>query len=259
MLRSCRYRPNPKGSTLLGSGLRTRWHSSRSDPRPYHAAASEEPQIPPQPFSVSPSHSSLSTFLQYAHSTGLSPDSTVYVGTYYEYLCALSLRRLGFSLTRTGGRSDAGIDLLGSWSLPGLTSPLKCIVQCKNLKAKAAPNLIRELEGAFVGAPTGWKGEGVVSVLCARKEATKGVRDAIRCARRGIVWCHIEEVEEGLGRVRQLFWNQRVSAEGADSVGIGVRYLPRIRGEGELEVDTEVVLTRDGEVWESSAVDEEHA
>jgi len=136
---------------------------------------------------------------------------------------------------------------------------VKCIVQCKNLKAKAGPNLIRELEGAFVGAPTRWRGEGVVGVLCAGKEATKGVRDAIRSARRGIVWCHIEEVEEGLGRVRQLFWNHRVSAQGANGVEVGVRYLPGVGEEGEVRVDTEVVLTRDGEVWESSAVNEEKA
>ena len=129
-------------------------------------------------------------------------------------------------------------------------------MQCKNLKAKAGPNLIRELEGAFVGAPTEWRNEGVVGVLCAGKEATRGVRDAIRSARRGIVWCHIEEVEEGLGRVRQLFWNQRVSAQGVGCMEVGVRYLPGVREGAGVGVDTEVVLTQDGEVWESSGMDE---
>ncbi|MCJ1250509.1 hypothetical protein MMC30_007737 [Trapelia coarctata] len=256
MLHPCRYHHSLKRSPLLGSRLCSRWHSSGSDLRPplTLSPTPQEHQVPPQPFSVSLHHSSLSTFLRYAHSIDLSPTSTTYVGTYYEYLCEISLRRLGFSLIRTGGRSDAGIDLLGSWNLPGLSSPVKCIVQCKNLKAKAGPNLIRELEGAFVGAPTGWRGERVVGVLCAGKEATKGVRDAIRSARRGIVWCHVEEVEEGLGRVRQLFWNRRVSAQGAE---VGLRYLPGIGEEGEVRVDTEVVLTKDGEVWESSVVDEE--
>lgn len=263
MLRSCRYRHSLIKSPLLGSCLRFRWYSVKSastTPPPSSATAQDHP-VSPQPSSFSPRHSSLSTFLQYARSSGLSPASTVYVGTYYEYLCALSLRRLGFSLVRTGGRSDAGIDLLGSWKLPGKSSPMKCIVQCKNLSAKAGPNLIRELEGAFVGAPLGWRSEDVVGVLCAGKEATRGVREAIRNARRGLVWCHIEEAEEGLGRVRQLFWNDRVGAQGADSVGVGVRYLlgAGTRNVEGASVEVEVVLTKDGEVWESCVADADQA
>jgi len=138
---------------------------------------------------------------------------------------------------------------------------MKCIVQCKNLKAKAGPNLIRELEGAFVGAPLDWRGEDVIGVLCAGKEATKGVKEAMRNARRGLMWCHIEEAAEGLGRVRQLFWNEKVSAQGANSVEVGVRYLPGAgtRNGGGGVVETEVVLTEDGEVWESSVADDDRA
>ncbi|MCJ1282254.1 hypothetical protein MMC26_001577 [Xylographa opegraphella] len=194
-------------------------------------------------------HDSLESFLAYAQDTKLSTSSTTYVGTYYEYLCALSLRRLGFNLTRTGGRADAGIDLLGSWQLPDSSHPLRCIVQCKKLKAKAGPNLVRELEGAFAGTPAGWRGGDVVGVLCAGREATKGVREAIRNARRGLVWCQIEDMGEGVGRVRQMLWNQRVGALGAEGVSVGVRHTLVAGDVGERGCHDEVVLMWKGEVW----------
>ncbi|MCJ1437841.1 hypothetical protein MMC27_007228 [Xylographa pallens] len=211
----------------------------------------------PQPRPVTPlpsssHHTSLESFLAYAQDAKLSTSSTTYVGTYYEYLCALSLRRLGFDLTRTGGRADAGIDLLGSWQLPDDSRPLRCLAQCKNLKAKAGPNLVRELEGAFAGAPAGWRGEDVVGVLCAGREATKGVREAIRNARRGLVWCQIEDMGAGVGRVRQMLWNQRVGALGAEGVSVGIRHtLVAGEVEGRNSYD-EVVLMWKGEVWEPS-------
>ncbi|MCJ1474453.1 hypothetical protein MMC13_003111 [Lambiella insularis] len=209
----------------------------RSREAPFHSSSSNlKNETRPWPQRKSPPpHTSLASFIAYANETHLSTSSTVYVGTYYEYLCAEALHRLGFTLTRTGGRSDAGIDLLGSWELPDLSAPLPCIVQCKNLQAKAGPNLVRELEGAFAGAPAGWRGENVVGVLCTGREATKGVQD----------------VGEGVGRVRQLLWNQKVGALGAEGVGVGIRYSSR----GDLnfevgEIDGEVVLTWKGEVWQ---------
>jgi len=50
---------------------------------------------------------------------------------------------------------------------------------------------------------------------------------------------------EGVGRVRQVLWNERVGQLGAEGVGVTVRYLDR--GEG---VESEAVLTWKGEVWE---------
>ena len=219
------------------------------------AALTTEKSGPPQARPVTPppsssQHTSLESYLAYAQDTKLSKSSTTYVGTYYEYLCAISLRRLGFDLTRTGGRADAGVDLLGTWQLPDASRPLRCIAQCKNLKAKAGPNLVRELEGAFAGAPAGWRGEDVVGVLCAGREATKGVREAIRNARRGLVWCQIEDMGAGMGRVRQMLWNQRVGALGAEGVSVGIRHtLVAGEVEGRTSYD-EVVLMWKGEVWE---------
>ncbi|MCJ1316793.1 hypothetical protein MMC15_002114 [Xylographa vitiligo] len=221
------------------------------------AASTTQKSDLPQPRPVTPvppssQHTSLQSFLAYARDTKLSTSSTTYVGTYYEYLCALSLRRLGFDLTRTGGRADAGIDLLGSWQLPDASHPLRCIVQCKKLKAKAGPNLVRELEGAFAGAPTGWRGEDVVGVLCASREATKGVREAIRNARRGLMWCQIEDIGEDVGRVRQMLWNQRVGALGAEGVSVGIRHMLVAGDVKGQDSHDEVVLMWKGEVWEPS-------
>ena len=134
-------------------------------------------------------------------------------------------------------------------------------MQCKNLKAKAGPNLIRELEGAFVGAPPGWKGESVVAVLCAGREATKGVRETIRGARRGLVWIMVEDINragegkefdadieaEGTGRIRQVLWNDRVASLGLEGIGVQLKYLAPQDGR---PVDKEAVLTWKGEMWE---------
>ncbi|KAL8778480.1 MAG: hypothetical protein Q9213_007403 [Squamulea squamosa] len=192
-------------------------------------------------------HNSLQTFLAHAKSTNLCPMSTVYVGTYYEYLCLSTLRRLFFTLTRTGGRSDHGIDLLGHWTIPSLPFPLRILVQCKALKAKTSPEAVRELEGIFAGAPAGWKGENVVGVLCAKKEATKGVREAVRRSAAPIMWVMVEDLGQAKGRVRQILWNQKVSELGAEGVGVGLRYLPVKQGK---EIEKEVVLTWKGEVWD---------
>ncbi|KAL9045334.1 MAG: hypothetical protein Q9214_001603, partial [Letrouitia sp. 1 TL-2023] len=166
-----------------------------------------------QPPPSSSHHHDLPSFLAYARATSLTPTKSVFIGTYYEYLCAATLARLSFSLTRTGGRSDNGIDLLGHWHLPSLPYPLRVIVQCKATKAKASPEVVRELEGMLVGAPNGWRGERTIGVLCAKRPATKGVREAIRRCGMPVLWLMVEEIGkdgEG-GRVRQMLWNQKVN------------------------------------------------
>ncbi|KAL8711991.1 MAG: hypothetical protein Q9220_003687 [cf. Caloplaca sp. 1 TL-2023] len=195
-----------------------------------------------------PTHTDLPSFLSHARSTSLSPTSTVYIGTHYEYLCQSTLSRLSFTLTRTGGRSDRGIDLQGHWTLPSLPTPLPILVQCKALKTKTSPEVVRELEGIFAGAPAGWRGEDTVGVLCAKRPATKGVREAVRRSGMPVVWVMLEDLGEGRGGiVRQVLWNQRVSALGLGGMGVNLRYLPG--GEGG-EVEREAVLTWKGEVWE---------
>ena len=160
-------------------------------------------------------HSSLASFLVHARNTGLSSKSSLYTGTLYEYLCleTLSSPAYGFSLTRIGQRNDAGIDLIGEWKPPVSLSktsiktetdivhdfpfPLRVLIQCKSSRNKLSPNVVRELEGCVAGAPAGWKGSNTLAILCAKKEASKGVRDAVRDAGMGVVWVLIEEGEGG--------------------------------------------------------------
>ena len=177
-------------------------------------------------------HHDLASYAAYAARTGLDTASNTYVGTVYEYVVAASLRRLGLDLRRVGGRSDCGIDLLGTWALPSAahsassspTPPLRILLQCKAAGARSSrvgPHYIRELEGAFAGAPAGWRGtSGVLGLLAAQKPATKGIRDALGRSRwpMGYVSCAAD------GRLEQLLWNRRAEEEGLEGLGIGVRY-----------------------------------
>ena len=198
---------------------------------------------------------------------------TVHVGTSYEHLCARTLPRLHFQdLTRTGGRADKGIDLLGKWLPVSLqytkSPPLNVVVQCKAVARKAGPEMIRELEGALFGAPGEWSGEDTIGVLCAKKEVTAGVRDALRRSKRGMVWLMVEdldvdkkgrsgdeveevvgvskETEEGKeGRIRQVLWNDRVQKLVGEDTGTSVIHMPGENGEG---METEVLLSWNGMV-----------
>lgn len=188
------------------------------------------------PDSPSPNHHDLRSFLDYASRDGVDPNSTTYVGTHYEYRVQQSLKRLGLSLKRIGGRSDYGIDLLGTWALPSVSEPLKVLVQCKALAMKVKPSQAREMEGAFVGAPPGWRGAGVLGLLVSQQSATKGVREAIGRSRwpLGYVLCGQD------GKIIQMLWNQKAEEEGLEGIAVEVKY-----GGGE-QFDREVVLTWKG-------------
>ena len=205
--------------------------------RPTSSLTDPAPPIPPSP--VIQQHHDLPSFLSYAARTSLSPTSTTYVGTHYEYTVLETLRRLRLDLTRIGGRSDSGIDLLGTWDLPSLPHPLRIIVQCKALKTKLGPSLVRELEGAFIGAPFGWRGEGILGLLVSPREATKGVRDALTKSRQPLVW-----VLTGLdGRVQQILWNKKAGDIGLEGLGVDVVY-----GRDTAEpAQKDLVLTWEGE------------
>ncbi|OOF99454.1 hypothetical protein ASPCADRAFT_126369 [Aspergillus carbonarius ITEM 5010] len=177
-------------------------------------------KLPLPPPSPTPNHSSLSSFLTHAARTSLPPTNTTYIGTHYEYTTQQTLLSSALLLHRTGGRSDAGLDLLGTWHLPTHEHPLRVLVQCKALKTKLGPNLVRELEGTFSQAPVGWRGKGVVGVLVSPREATKGVREALARSRFPIVWCLVELG----GRLRQVLWNGAVEGLGVGGLGVRVVY-----------------------------------
>lgn len=184
-------------------------------PKRASAPAQRDPLFPDSPTAA---HHDLDSFIEYANKTSLNPKSTVYVGTHYEYTVSTALAQHGFSLRRVGGASDYGIDLVGSWRLPSAKEPLRALVQCK--AGAVGPNVVRELEGAFVGAPVGWRGAGVLGVLAGRKVATKGVGDALARSRWPMMFvCCSED-----GVVSQVRWNQRAAEEGLEGVHAVVRH-----------------------------------
>ena len=187
----------------------------------------------------SQNHGDLPSFLDYAARVGMDTQSTTFVGTHYEYTVQNALKNLGMSLMRTGGRSDAGIDLLGTWRLPTTPHPLKVLIQCKAFANSVKPAQARELEGAFVGAPQGWRGEkGIIALLVSQRSATKGVREAMGRSRwpMGYVLCGPD------GKILQMLWNRRTEQEGLLGIGVEFKY-----GGGDRN-DKEVVLTWKGEV-----------
>lgn len=222
----------------------------RPSPRWLVRANSSAP-ISSLPKSATPNHHDLPSFLNYAKRIGLSPTSTTYVGTYYEYTVQTTLRRLGFSLTRVGGRDDSGIDLLGTWHLPSNPHPLRVLLQCKALKGKLGPNLVRELEGAFVGAAAGWRGEGVLAFLVSPKSATKGVREAMGRSRWPMGWVMLENGEGvGMGRVRQVLWNRTAANIGLEGITVTMRYGEKKDG-GSGSLGGECVL-----LWKDRLIEE---
>lgn len=143
------------------------------------------------------------------------------------------------------------------------------VVQCKAAARKAGPDMIRELEGALAGAPGHWGGENTVGVLCARREVTAGVRDALRRSKRGVVWVMVEDRDEvgkegkvesidggemkagegnenggaREGRIKQVLWNDRVQKLVGEVTGTGVIHIP---GEDGGRMETEVLLSWNG-------------
>ncbi|KAL2159861.1 hypothetical protein VTH06DRAFT_1994 [Thermothelomyces fergusii] len=211
-----------------------------SPPQQQQQQQQQQPRSLPliYPSAPSPHHTDLPSFLAHAARTNLDPSSPVYVGTHFEYTVAGALARFGLSLRRVGGASDCGIDLLGTWSLPPPSAGprpqqqqqqqqqqqvLRVLAQCKAVQ-RPGPHLVRELEGAFVGAPAGWRAaadrRGVLGLLVTERPATKGIRDALARSRwpMGYVACSRD------GVVGQFLWNQMAREEGLEEVGVGVRY-----------------------------------
>ncbi|KAJ5645274.1 hypothetical protein N7507_011285 [Penicillium longicatenatum] len=207
------------------------------------------PSAPPPP---SQHHNSLSQFLTYATRISLPETSTVYVGTHYEYTVLDSLRRYALALHRIGGRDDAGIDLVGTWHLPTheQSRALRVLVQCKALKAKLGPNIVRELEGSLRQAPVGWRTGQTMGILVSPREATKGVRDALARSSFPLFWMMVERD----GALRQALWNSKVEELGLGALGIETRYAT---AEGSAGLLKEVALTWDGcDIPDMDAVEE---
>ncbi|CAI7568484.1 unnamed protein product [Penicillium viridicatum] len=188
-------------------------------------------KLPSAPSPPSQHHNDLTTFLSYAEHISL-PETMLQ-----------TLRRYALSLDRIGGRDDAGIDLVGTWHLPEREREraLRVLVQCKSLKTKLGPNVVRELEGTFRQAPVGWRTPETVGVLVSPREATKGVRDTLARSAYPLFWMMIERD----GTLKQALWNARAEELGVGPLGVETRYGTTADPESG-SVKKEMLLTWDG-------------
>ncbi|KAF4293359.1 hypothetical protein KXW65_003486 [Aspergillus fumigatus] len=177
-------------------------------------------KLPSPPPSPSQHHNDLASFLAHAERTALPTTSTTYIGTHYEYTVQQTLRHFAFSLHRVGGRDDAGVDLVGTWHLPQHEHPLRVFVQCKALKTKLGPNLVRELEGTFRRSPVGWRTGTKIGILVGPREATKGVRDATARSAYPLLWMMVERN----GELHQALWNGCAVDLGLGALGVEMVY-----------------------------------
>lgn len=209
----------------------------RGRPKKGETKAEQTPAL-----AASANHKDLQTFMDYATRIGLDTSSTTFNGTLYEYTVMDSLKRFKFDLTRTGGRSDRGIDLLGTWNLPTSPVPIRALIQCKYHTGASTiqPSYIRELEGAFLGAPSGWRGEGVMALLATTKEATKGVREAMTRSKWPMGFLTIDTD----GSIRQFLWNHGATQRGLEGMGVTLRHLPKANA-----VSQEIALTFENRPW----------
>ncbi|KAF2713262.1 hypothetical protein K504DRAFT_449986 [Pleomassaria siparia CBS 279.74] len=170
-------------------------------------------------------HNSLPSYLDYAKRVGLGPTKAVFIGTHYEYVVALSLLRLGFSLLRTGRKHDLGIDLVGHWTLDQFPQQIPVIIQCKARSEgnSCAPMHVRELEGAFRGKPAAWRDVDVLGLLVTTDRASKGILDALGRSPKPMGFLKVSQV----GQIEQFVWNRAAGERGLEGVGVQLRYTPR--------------------------------
>ncbi|RAL13755.1 uncharacterized protein BO97DRAFT_341811 [Aspergillus homomorphus CBS 101889] len=189
-------------------------------------------QLPMVPIPHSNKHYNLPSFLEYARRHNLPPTSTTYLGNLYEYTAQAQLRNgAALLLHRTGGRDDKGMDLLGTWHLPGHELPIHVAMQCKAHRRRLGPQHIRELEGTISRRmPQHWRSDGRprVGVLVGRAEATPGVRSALRDSPVPLVYFMMDL----RGSLRQALWNEAVEGLGLTPLGVEVIHATTADEEG---------------------------
>lgn len=137
---------------------------------------------------------------------------------------------------------------------------IRVFVQCKALKTKLGPNLVRELEGTFhttaaASTSDGGGGGGKVGILVSPREATKGVRDAMARSAYPVFWMMVERD----GTLQQALWNSKVEELGLGLLGVETRFgnynnndgndaqqLPSAKGKGRKALGRSIALTWDG-------------
>ncbi|OJJ96490.1 hypothetical protein ASPACDRAFT_1859172 [Aspergillus aculeatus ATCC 16872] len=216
-------------------------------------------QLPVPPISKH-KHYNRASFIDFARRHELSRTSTLFIGNLYEYTVQTELRHAAaLLLHRTGGRSDNGIDHLGTWHLPGHEQPIHVAVQCKAHRRRVGPQCIRELEGVIARrVPHTWRleqprpGQALagprVGMLVNRREASAGVRAALQRSALPLVYLMVDL----RGVLRQALWNEAVEALGVAPLGVEVVHGPERQLASELaELEAEGGLA----LWEEELRD----
>jgi Required for respiratory growth protein 7 len=152
-------------------------------------------------------HYDLDSFLRHSKNSNLSPTSTYYKGTLFEYQVQAVLRACNICLHRVGGTDDRGIDLRGRWVLPPHTNyaeGIPVVAQCKAEQRPMGPKYLRELEGATAGEEP-----GTIVLMATTGRTTLGARRVISACKRpmGIVVV-IPLGDDSELRIRQFMWNE---------------------------------------------------
>ena len=143
-------------------------------------------------------HNSLTSFINYAKLSGLDISSTVFRGTLHEYAVLDTLSRYKFSLYRTGGSDDKGIDLRGTWNLD---RSIPVIVQCKNEAKKIGPKYVRELLGVKTSD---------LSILASTSTYTPQAIQTMMTSSNPLCLSVFGQFEDG-HLLRQMIWNTAAS------------------------------------------------
>ncbi|KAJ2763124.1 hypothetical protein IWQ56_004899 [Coemansia nantahalensis] len=135
--------------------------------------------------------------------------STVEAGTAYEHAVASTFNRLGARLQRVGGAHDNGVDLRGSWALPGRPR-FHMVGQCKHYgRKKIGPAVVREWEGVMSRQDT-----DTLGVIAASSGFTSSSVDAALSSAYPIamVTVHVAEApadaEDRAGTIHGFVWNR---------------------------------------------------
>jgi hypothetical protein len=115
--------------------------------------------------------------------------------------------------------------------------------------------MIRELEGAYVGAPAGWRGVDVMALLITRDPATLGVRNALQRSRLPMGFAQITEE----GTLRQFMWNHVAQEARLTGMSVTSEYRRALQsassGSGDGSVESAISLQWMGKQWDSSLID----
>jgi len=196
--------------------------------------------------STKASHKDLTSFLNHATATNLSPKSTYYVGTLHEYTVMRALREFNMALHRTGGSDDKGIDLRGRWLLPhhqAYSDGIPVVVQCKAEKRPMGPRYLRELEGATMS-----EGQETLVLLATLSRFTEGARRAIMGSERPMGALLVGAYGLG-GQVRQFIWNSAAGRLLGPELGVQTFFDQSLEKDNDEEgIASRVILTWEGNI-----------